>query len=113
MRTAVYADAAEADVELTRSTVDGATVVRVGPTSVTPDKVIEGEETTTHPARRVGEHLPKLLGTVDVRATREREAFVDVAPLCVGEDRGRLREVMLHNTVFIDVCEQRACVVVG
>ena len=28
LRTAVYADAAEADVELARSTVDGATVVR-------------------------------------------------------------------------------------
>ena len=112
MCTAAYADAAEADVELARSTVDGATVVRVGPTSATPDKVMKEEESTTHRARRVGEHLPRLLGAVDVRATREQAAFVVVAPLSVGEDRGKLREVMLHSTAFIEVCERRCCAVI-
>ena len=105
MRTAVHADAAEADVVFARSTVSGATVVHVGPTSATPDKVTKGEEATAHPAGRVGEHLPRLLGTVDVRATREREAFVVVAPLCAGEDRGKLREVMFHSTAFVEVPE--------
>ena len=113
MRTTVYADAAEADVLLTRSTINRATVVHVDPTSATPDKVIKEEESTTHRARRVGEHLPRLLGAVDARATREREALVVVAPLCVEEDRGKFREVMFHSTVLIDVYERRACVVVG